>query len=199
MLLIGEFADGLAGALAEPKLAPVGTTLDFALEGEPWHIVGSMSDLRRSGRIRYRYDDARAHAYLDGWISHLFLNAMAPPGVALRTTWYSRDGRYLLPPVADAHARLEALLRLYREGMHRPLHFFPKSAWAFVVNEESLAKAVAAWQSTAFRLYGEDRDPAYRLALRGVDEPLDDEFVACAKAVFAPLLTIIEDDRLPAA
>ena len=48
--------------------------------------------------------------------------------------------------------------------------------------------AAGTWQSTSFRPYGEDRDPAYRLALRGIDLPLDDEFVACATAVFAPLL-----------
>jgi len=34
------------------------------------------------------------------------------------------------------------------------------------------------------------------LALRGVDDPLDDEFVACAMAVFGPLLSVIEDPRL---
>ena len=197
---IARFADGLAPVLAEPRLAPVGATLAFALDGEPWRLVGSISDLRGSGRIQYHYDDARAYAYLDGWIPHLFLNAMAPSGMVLRTTWYSRNGCYVLPPVAGAHASLDALLRLYRDGLHRPLHFFPKSAWAYLVNGESLAKAVAIWQSTSCRPYGEDRDPAYRLALRGVDAPLDDEFVACAKAVFGPLLAVIEDDRLnPAA
>jgi exodeoxyribonuclease V gamma subunit len=196
LLRIDQFARELVPMLAEPKLAPIATTLGFALDGEPWHLVGTFSDLRSSGRIQYRYDDSRAYAYLNGWISHLILNAMAAPGVARRTTWYSRNGRYVLPPVADAHARLDALLRLYRQGLHRPLHFFPKSAWAYVVNEGSLTKAGAEWQSTSFHPYGEDRDPAYRLALRGVDAPLDAEFIECAATVFGPLRRVIEDDRL---
>jgi exodeoxyribonuclease V gamma subunit len=61
---------------------------------------------------------------------------------------------------------------------------------------KSPSKATGAWESTRSRPYGEDRDPAYRLALRGVDEPLDAEFVECATTVFAPLLEVIEDDRL---
>jgi len=50
----------------------------------------------------------------------------------MRTVWQSRNGAYALPPITDARARLEALLRLYREGLASPLHFFPKSAWAYV-------------------------------------------------------------------
>lgn len=112
------------------------------------------------------------------------------------TRWHSRDGRYVLPPVDDARAQLTTLLRLYRDGLDRPLHFFPKSAWAYVTQGESLSKAIARWKSTPQHEHGEDRDPAFALALRGVDSPLDDEFVACATAVYGPLLAVIEDPRL---
>ncbi len=193
---LAHFAGELAPALTEARLEAVSATLDFTLDGERWRLTGGFGDLRSAGLIRYRYDDARAYDYLNGWIAHVFLNAIAPSGVTLRTTWHSRDGRYVLPPLADAPARLQMLLRLYRDGLHRPLHFFPKSAWTYVVNDKNLAMAAGTWQSTSFRPYGEDRDPAYRLALRGIDLPLDDEFVACATAVFAPLFAVIEDERL---
>jgi exodeoxyribonuclease V gamma subunit len=182
--------------LAEPRLAPVSATLELAIDGEPWRLTGDFSDLRKSGLIRYRYDDARTNDYLNGWINHLFLNAMAPPEVAAQTTWHSRDGHYVLPPVKEARGQLEALLRLYRNGLHRPLHFFPKSAWNYVTEGESLSKATSAWQSTSFHRYGEDRDPAYRLTLRGVDDPLDAEFIESATTVFAPLVEVIADERL---
>jgi len=121
---------------------------------------------------------------------------MAPAGVAPQTTWHSRDGHYLLRHVADAPGRLAALLGLYRKGLHRPLHFFPKSAWAYMTANESLSKATGKWHSWKHESPGEDRDPAYHLALRGVDDPLDDDFVECATTVFAPLLAAIDDDRL---
>ena len=193
---LGDFARQLARALGEPQRDPWSAALEFTIDGQPWRLGGGFGDLRDSGRIRYRYDDARPRDYLDGWIEHLFLNALPPAGVATQTVWHSRDGWYRLPPVADAQPLLAALLALYREGLRRPLHFFPKSAWSYVVNGESLAKADSTWRSSRFNAFGEDRDAAYRLALRGQDDPLDAEFERCAAAVFAPLLRIIDDDRL---
>jgi exodeoxyribonuclease V gamma subunit len=190
------FATTLAPALTAPRVDPIGATLEFALDGAAWRLAGSIGDARASGWIGYRYDDVRPRDYLEGWVRHLFLNALAPDGIAPVTQWHSRDGCYLLRPVADARERLAALLTLYRDGLDRPLHFFPKAAWAFVTNDGSLAKARGAWESTRFHEFGEERDAAYRLALRGVADPLDDEFAACATAVFAPLLQAIDDERL---
>ena len=193
---LDAFARAVGPALAEPPVAPASTTIEFALDGEAWRLTGGFGDLRRSGLIRRRYDDARARDYLNGWIEHLFVNAMAPPGVDAQTVWHSRDGQYVLPPIDDARERLGQLLALYREGLRRPIHFFPKSAWKYVLEDESLSKAANAWYSRPFNQRGEDRDPAYRLALRGVDDPLDREFTECAKAVYQPLLDVIADDRL---
>ena len=47
--------------------------------------------------------------------------------------------------------------------------------------------AQGAWLSTPERDFGEGADPAYRLALRGVVDPLDADFDALASAVFEPL------------
>src|SRR5512135_3303846 len=193
---LAAFARSVAPALAEPPVAPASATLDFTIGGESWRLTDGFGDLRPSGLIRQRYDDARARDYLSGWIAHLFVNAMAPAGVTTQTTWHSRDGRYVLPPIDDARERLDGLLGLYREGLRRPLHFFPKSAWKYVSEGGNLSRAAGAWHTTRFNEHGEDRDPAYRLALRGVEDPLDDEFTECAKAVFRPLLDVIADDRL---
>jgi len=90
------------------------------------------------------------------------------------------------------------LVALYCEGLHRPLHFFPKSAWAYIVKNGSLTRAGETWFSTAFRQYGEDRFATYRLALRGIENPLDAAFERCAHAVFDPLIACIEDVRIAA-
>ncbi len=196
MRRLADFAGVLAPALAGPALDPVEGTLDFSIEGQAWCLSGALGDLRKSGRVRYRYGDAGARDYLNGWIEHLFLNAIAPQQILAQTTWHSRDGIYVLPPLDDARGQLQILLTLYRDGLHRPLHFFPKSAWSYMVRGASLARAMATWQSSRHRPYGEDRDPAYRLALRGVEQPLDQSFVGTATRVFAPLIRHILDARL---
>jgi exodeoxyribonuclease V gamma subunit len=121
---------------------------------------------------------------------------MAPPMVIARTTWHSRDGHYVLPEVGDAGAQLAVLLGLYREGLRRPIHFFPKCAWTYVVKGGNLLPVRTKWHSWNAEYPGEDRDPAYRLALRGVDDPLDAEFIECATKVFEPLLKAIDDHRI---
>jgi exodeoxyribonuclease V gamma subunit len=91
---------------------------------------------------------------------------------------------------------LAALLALYRQGLCAPLPFFPKSAWKYVVSGGNLGQARAVWASTRDRPWGEDGDPAYRLALRGTGDPLDARFMEVARAVFEPLLAHLEDPRL---
>jgi exodeoxyribonuclease V gamma subunit len=196
-----EFAERVRADTREPCLPPISHKLDVVVDGESWSLAGAFSDLRPTGLVRYRYDDVRPNEYLNGWLAHLFLNALADGGgigdVARQTTWHSRNGQYTLAPVSDSAARLTELLALYRKGLRRPLHFYPRSAWMYATTGH-VSEAYKAWRTTPYRTFpGEDqRSPAYPLALRGVDDPLDDEFIACAKTVFAPLLEKISDLRL---
>jgi exodeoxyribonuclease V gamma subunit len=147
--------------------------------------------------VRYRYDDARAGDYLSGWLQHLFCNLLRPTGATFATTWHSRDGRYVLPPLdrADAQRHVQSLLGLYARGLTRPLRFFPRSAWDYACSDGDLAKAARTWQGNPYAR-GEKEDAAYRLALRGIEDPLDAEFEECAATVFAPLRGIVDDPRL---
>lgn len=189
------FARDLGPALAMPCLPPVDGTMRFAVQDETWQLSGAFGDLRSAGLLRYRYDDTRPVDYLDGWLLHLFLNLLAPPGAALATTWHSRDGQYVLRPVADAKTQMQALLTLYRRGLGVPLHFFPRSAWEYASNGRDLGRAAKKW--IGHPPYGGEKDyAAYRLALRGVTDPLDAAFEECASAVFEPLLASIDDPRL---
>jgi exodeoxyribonuclease V gamma subunit len=187
------FAHALKRELAEPCLPPIEGALAFDLDGQAWRLTGAFGDLRRRGLVRHRYDDTRAGDYVAGWIAHLFVNAIAAPEGTRQTTWHSRDGRYVLPPINDAHAHLTTLLALYRRGLRAPLHFFPKSAWEYMTNGGSHARALSKWCGGTFP---EGDDAAYRLALRGRGDPLDAEFHECAHTVLAPLLDCIEDPRL---
>lgn len=198
LLNLRIYAEAVAQATAAPCLAPHHASLDFDLDGETWRLAGAFADLRESGLVRQRYDDTRATDYLEAWLHHLFLCASRPEGVAPVTRWLSRNGEFRLLPCAAAGEVLHALLRLYRRGLHAPIHFFPKSAWKYSVGGGSLSKANAAWRSNWNAARGEGEQPAYRLALRGVADPIDNGFIACAEAVYGPLLQHLEDARLGA-
>ena len=190
------FAAEVNTAEESPCLPPCNCTVSLELDGESWRLMAGFADLRPGGLVRHRYDDTRATDYLTGWLTHLFLCALHPDEVALETRWISRNGEYRLRPCADAEGVLKELLALYRRGLREPIHFFPKSAWKYIIGGESLSKATATWQSARDRPWGEEKDPAYRLALRGIDDPLDEDFELCANTVFSAMMNCIEDDRL---
>ena len=192
---IARYARDLAPALAETCLAPLEATIAVPVDDETWRVTGSFGDLRRTGLLRHRYGDAWVGDYVDGWLAHVFLNLLAPPGVDRVTTWHSRDGHYVLPPIDDAMARLSELVALYRRGMTSPLHFFPRSAWEYMLGGSDLRKATAKWQGHPYARGEKDR-PSFGLALRGIVDPLDAQFEACANAVLGPLLACIIDARL---
>ncbi|WP_300321056.1 exodeoxyribonuclease V subunit gamma [Accumulibacter sp.] len=192
------FAAELRPQLAATPLPAAHASFDYPLDGENWQLAGALGDLRPAGLLRYRYDDLRPADYLTGWINHLFLCAMSPPGVAPQTAWYSRDGSYRLTACEPATARvcLGELIALYRRGLSQPLHFFPKSAWAYANSRQNgLADARRRWNNSRNEAWGEAADPAFKLALRGVAEPLDEAFAACARTVFGPLLEHLEEYR----
>ena len=186
-----QFAARLRDALAEPVLPPQALTLQAELQGEAWQLQAHFADLRASGLLRWRDAPAGPADYLDAWLQHLALCAAAPAGVALRTRWLASDGEFTFTACNDAAARLRELLALYRSGLARPLHFFVRSAWQYV--DTGLRAARSAWHPTLYQPFAEGADPAYRLALRGVDDPLDAGFVALADAVLGPLREHLQD------
>ena len=194
--LLTHFARQLRDATAAPCLPPQTTRVESIIDGQTWALHGALPDLRPAGLVRGRYDDTRAGDYLEAWLLHLLQAAAAPAGAALCTRWISRDGEFRFGPVDDAPGALARLLQLYARGLCEPVHFFPKSAWAFMVGKQNLNKARARWRSTPRAPHGEDSDPAYALALRGVDDPLDGDFQACAVSVFGPLLDCLDDPRV---
>lgn len=188
--LIRQFAERVAQAESAGILPPVSEGLTFDLDGEVWQLHGALNDLRPGGLVRHRYDILRPIDRLRGWIEHLFLNAVAPESVRPETLWLARDGGYRLPELSsgEAHAALGQLTRLYRQGWRRPLHFYPRSAWAYVDKlddglDAALKAADKAWSPKERGSY-ESNQSAYQLALRGIAEPLDEEFEAAAVAVF---------------
>ena len=192
------FARRQRALLAAPARPPHRARFECQIDGEAWSLTASFADLRADGLLRARYDDTRASDYVGAWLAHLLLCADPAPGVRGETRGLSRDGEFhfaALEPAAAGQV-LEALLGLYRQGLCAPLHFFPKSAWACVKNAHNPRKAVDKWTGGMRPEFGESADPAYRLALRGVEEALDETFFTLAERVFGPLLDVLVDVRL---
>jgi exodeoxyribonuclease V gamma subunit len=172
---------------------PLSVELPFSLDGEPWQLAALLTARHESGLVLHRYDDTRPTDYLAAWLTHLTAAAASP--TPIDTRWISRDGSFRLTPVSDAREILERLMLLYRRGLREPIHFFPKSAWEYIVEDRDLDKARAVWHKTFGDAHGEDTHEAYRLALRGVD-PLDAEFETCAETVFGTARTYLDDPRV---
>lgn len=166
--------------------------LDLAL-GE-FRITDRLSGLTPNGWVGYRLAGMKAADYLNLWLHHLALNVMAPAGVPLQSHWIAEDKEVILEPVTEPEPLLRGLLDLYWEGSRRLVHFFPKSALAYVLqlqkesNSEKAARiARNAWEGSEYQEGSAERDdPYYQLAFRDMN-PLDTEFEALALMVFEPL------------
>jgi exodeoxyribonuclease V gamma subunit len=194
MQALQQFADEVRQASAANPLPPHSVALDVELDGEAWSLRADFADLRPVGLLRWRYGDSRAADYLEGWLHHLLLCAAPPAAVQLRTRWLSADGEFAFDRCAAPLAPLGEVLRLYRQGLCEPLHFYPRTSWQWQLHGR--ARALATWRPGLQRGVGESEDPAYVLALRGVDDPLDAAFEAVASAVLGPLHQHLRDARL---
>lgn len=184
------YAGRLRAATRPPLCPPLLATLAADIDGQAWTLNGALADLRGNGLVRWRHARASGADLLDAWLHHLLLclglQQAGRSDAPATTTWLAVDRDWVFEPVADPAAALQALLSLYAAGQRWPLHFYPRTSWAWV-DKPGTAAARNAWTPGPFRPYAEGGDAHHRLALRGVPEPLDAAFTAQAAAVFSPL------------
>lgn len=191
---VTRFAGRLGRAL--PRRGAEWLNVDLAL-GE-FRLTDRLTGLTPTGWVGYRLASMKASDYLNLWLHHLTLNVAAPAGVALQSHWVAEDKDVILNPVAEPERQLRVLLELYWQGSRRLLHFFPKSALAYIERfrkEQDTDKALWAarktWEGDEHREGSAERDDAYyQLAFRDTD-PLDAAFAELATAVFEPLFAHI--------
>nr|MBZ4193359.1 hypothetical protein [Candidatus Contendobacter sp.] len=192
-----RFAGRLGRVL--PRRAGEPLVVDLPL-GE-FRLTGQIGGLTPHGWLGYRLAGMKANDYLNLWLHHLTLNAVAADGAARHSHWVAEDREVELAPVEGADAHLRMLLELYWQGLQRLQHFFPKSALTYVETlrkdknqdtDKALREARKTWEGS---VYGDNRaernDAYYQLAFRGTD-PLDEEFVELALTVFGPLFAQVE-------
>lgn len=163
----------------------------FARPDGEWCLQAPLEGLRDGRLFGWDYGTRGISTLLPVWLRHLWVCAHADGAVG-PTEWVLRDATVRLQPLAAQVAReqLAGLVDLYAQGMCRPLHFFRRTAWTWCEKGEAAARRT--WLGAPFQDWSEARDAAWRLALRGVADPLDAEFRALAAQVLQPLAEAIK-------
>jgi len=181
-----EFRSAVLGYLGDGKRSePLAIDLalgDFTLSGTIQSIYGS-------NIVHYRCADLNIRDRLRAWLEHLARSASGERD-SLKTILIGKDETMSWHPVATANELLNDLCRLYWDSLQRPVPFFPASAFEYVKAERKgtaipLNKAKAKWNGS-YNVAGEKEDPAIQRLFHAPD-PLNGEFIALAKMVFAPL------------
>jgi exodeoxyribonuclease V gamma subunit len=106
-------------------------------------------------------------------------------------------------PVEDAKEVLGNILDVYWRGLSRPLHFFPRSSYAFARSVrksgkpegKALKEAEKVWTGSSGFTRAEGDEAAHYICFADAD-PLDREFIDLSLAVFGPLMDHIMEENL---
>ncbi len=160
-------------------------------------LYGQLNDIGQNGLFDYSVHTIWKNQLLELWIKHLVLNILKPSNVQLTSQWLDSEKLYSFKPVDDPERLLGELLDLYWQGLQYPLHFFPKSSYAYMEYrlreksvEDCIYKAKQKWCG-AFNKNNEADSPYYNLAFSTKDV-FDENFVELSEQIFRPLLECLE-------
>jgi exodeoxyribonuclease V gamma subunit len=172
-------------------------SFDLEIEAAGLEVSGRISSASRLGCVHIRFGRQRANDLLKAWIYHLIYCHCAPSHYPRHSFLICKDKGVQFEPLTDSLPILKALLRIYRQGLEIPLHFFPLSSFEFAekvlrkTKPESAALLMAKnkWTGSEFAKNAgpESQDPYYDLCFRHFD-PLDEQFMKMAITIFEPLL-----------
>jgi exodeoxyribonuclease V gamma subunit len=139
----------------------------------------------------------------DGSPPRTINHQLSKPSIPRSAVLVGREQVLGAPQLDNAPELLAGLLDLYWKGLTRPLKFFPQTAWAYAEaarkqesgdsKRDPTGAARLIWEGNSFnRIPGECEDAYLDLCFRNVN-PLDEEFQQIARAVFEPLLSVLEE------
>lgn len=176
--------------LAETALPPL--DIHFSLAG--WDLDGRLEGIYPSvGPVHFHFANVQVKYLLHAWIHHLVYGLFKKDHFPGESVLICKDALWTFDPVSDAKQILLKLLAVFREGLLRPLHFFPETSFAYarqLIQKKKNQKAalIAArqkWEGSEF-YRGENQDPYLNLAFRRRD-PFEGQFHEAALAVFTPV------------
>jgi exodeoxyribonuclease V gamma subunit len=202
---VKRFVEQTEPYIEKVKPAP----LEVDLQVSDFRITGRLDGVCPERLVQYRFARVKCKDRLSLWINHLVLNCLkADHGVStsLLVGLHNRAGKpqwaaweYL--PVEDSEKHLKQLIRIYWDGLSRPVHFFPESSWTYAqllvgkkkTEEEAMRGAHKSWLGDDYHR-GERDDSYYHFCFEGT-QPLDSEFRTLAMEILWPLMASQQEVR----
>jgi exodeoxyribonuclease V gamma subunit len=164
--------------------------VDCTIEG--FRLMGRIDQRYTDGIIHYRYARMRPQERLRLWIDLHLINLLKAPEHPCQGILICKDKTCRVLPAEESEKSLKTLIDLYWQGLTKPLHFFPRSSWAYAESLEKhgdFEKAKTAARKTWEGDFGpmEKEDPYFQLCF-GNGDPLDEEFENLAREILGPLV-----------
>jgi exodeoxyribonuclease V gamma subunit len=161
-------------------------------------LQARLPEIYNCGLLQVRYAKQRAQDLLRAWIYHLVFCEAAPKDLGPRSTVIFKNAAWQFKPVEHHLQILKDLLNLFKSGLEKPLHFFPRSSFEYIQQEQvkgkskatALIQAQKKWRGSGDYARGESTDAYYDVCFK-MTEPLDQAFEEVSKTVFGPLLANI--------
>lgn len=192
-----ERVERFAGRLGPLFPRRQGAPLELDLSVGDFRLTGRLSGMTPDGWVGYRLAKIKAGDYLKLWLHHLVLHLVErDEDRPQKSYWVAEDRLITLNPVEQPRALLQELLDHYWQGAQRVLHFFPRSALAYMERlrqdkepnpDQALWAARRIWEGEERQPGIAERDNAYYQLAFGETDPLDEEFIRLSQAVFGPL------------
>ncbi|PLY16795.1 MAG: exodeoxyribonuclease V subunit gamma [Sedimenticola sp.] len=193
-----EGARDLARGLQQLEHQPI-EPIEVDLQLGEFRLMGVLDDLGSGGQFAFNAKALPARDRVQLWIRHLLLNHLKPVGIRLETRCFHAGKLTRFVPVEDAGDQLFSLLEIYWQGLRQPLHFFPKSAFAYMKlaskgksDDDCLEAARTTWAGE-FIDHCESHNPYYRFAFRDA-EVLDRQFQTLSELVLGPMIAATEGE-----
>ncbi len=175
-------------------------TIDAQWDIAGFHLSARVNGITDSGCLRYRFGKLRAKDQLELWLLHLALCLASPGNGGCESVFVCTDRILRLKQTPASRIVLETLLGIYRQGLERPLRFFPMSSLEYarpLRATSSPCRAMGAarsiWDGNGMQP-GESADPYYRRCF-DTGDPLCGEFEELSRRIFDPFLEVASSER----
>lgn len=177
------------GALAASVQNEQAAKKDIEIQLGSCRLQGQLSVREKGGILSYHHKEPREGDEIAFWLRHLALCASGPQAQESLLIYVDERLKCKNLKVVssdEARAGLQRLIDLCRQGLQKPLLFFPQGSKDFCQGKswDTLEKG---WQGRA-RLYGDGQNPWHRYLYRD-SPPFDEsEFQELAREIWQPIL-----------
>ncbi len=180
--------------------------IEIDLNLDAFHLTGKLTSLYENGQWLHRFGSMRGKDRVELWIKHLTYLAGKPSGYQPVSHMVTKSGsieQEMIGNIRDAQKILMKLLNYYRQGLQKPLMFFPDTSYTYacriIENEkEPYSAARSALYSGWYNPYTPapcDGDDSYNsFFMRGKDPTTEPFFRNLALDFWQPYLAAKKED-----